>query len=345
MSTPRNNRRASRLASWLAILLGLAGLVWLLSVIPLPRPQMPARSGPTLASVKAWGYQLQRFDAQTIPAEIDLMVVDYSRDGTSRRELSPSAVEELRRRPGASPRIVLAYMSAGEAETYRFYWRSHWNIMRPAWIGRENENWKGNFPVRFWDARWQRVLLEPGASLLSRLIDIEALPQKSYVDRIIEAGFDGIYLDRVDAFYDWTGERAGAEHDMVALVAEISRYARARRPGFLIVAQNGEELLEHALYRRAIDAIAKEDLMFGIKGAGVRNSTSDFLKSMQLLRKAREAGLPVFVVEYIEAEEQRREAMTRMNEAQFPVLFATKDLNRPPQLPMAGPASAPGKSP
>lgn len=341
MTNPPQNTRAYRRAGWLAAALGIAAFAWLLSVIPLPRTPMPARSGPSLASVKTWGYQLQRFDALAIPNEIDLMVVDYSRDGTARRELSPNAVGELRRRPAPTPRIVLAYMSVGEAETYRFYWRSHWNIVRPAWLGRENENWKGNFPVRFWDPAWQRVLLQPGASVLSRIIDIEALPQKAYVDRIIEAGFDGIYLDRVDAFYDWVGERAGAEHDMVALVAEISRYARARRPGFLIVAQNGEELVEHAIYRRAIDAIAKEDLMFGIKGPGIRNAPGDFLKSMQLLRKARDAGLPVFVVEYVEAEDQRREAMARMSEAQFPLVFATKDLNRPPELPRATPALMP----
>ena len=53
---------------------------------------------------------------------------------------------------------------------------------------------------------------------------------------------------------------------MVDCVKRPASYARARRPGFLIVPQNGDELPVHPDYRAAIDAIAKEDLLVGGDG-------------------------------------------------------------------------------
>jgi cysteinyl-tRNA synthetase len=53
-----------------------------------------------------------------------------------------------------------------------------------------------------------------------------------YLDRILDAGFDGVYLDLVDAFEDWVPREEGdsgwprAEQDMVDFVRAIADHAR-----------------------------------------------------------------------------------------------------------------------
>jgi cysteinyl-tRNA synthetase len=314
-----------------AMLLFVTACAWSLAVIPWPQPTLDVRTGPPITSVAQWGYQLQRFDPRLLPPDADMVVVDYSRDGTERRALGRSQVEALRRRDGRPPRIVLAYLSVGEAESYRYYWRNHWKVVRPAWIGTENPNWQDNFSVHYWHPEWRVVLITSPSSALSRLYEVLSGKQSSYVDRILDAGFDGLFLDRVDAFYHWREKRPTAEAEMVDLVTEISRHAKSRRPGALVVVQNGEELLGHEDYRRAIDGIAKEDLFYGVDGPERRNSDDQIAASLENLAKAKSAGRPVFVVEYLRDPENRRDAAARARAAGFPVLFADRDLNRAPE--------------
>ena len=80
------------------------------------RPALVARTGLTLAEAKTWGYQLQGAHAMLIPPEIDLLVIDHARDASATDLISAADVETFRQRPRAPPRIVLAYLSVGEAE-------------------------------------------------------------------------------------------------------------------------------------------------------------------------------------------------------------------------------------
>ena len=77
-----------------------------------------------LAAAKSWGYQLQKFDPDTLAASPhDMLVIDYSRDGKAARALTPEEVDKIRVKPDGARRIVLAYLSIGEAQTYRYYWK------------------------------------------------------------------------------------------------------------------------------------------------------------------------------------------------------------------------------
>src|SRR2546421_429169 len=81
---------------------------------------IPAR---LLAAAKSWGYQLQELDPDEIAAvPYDMIVVDYSRNGSDALALTPEEVGLLRTKPDGGRRIVLAYLSIGEAEKYRYYW-------------------------------------------------------------------------------------------------------------------------------------------------------------------------------------------------------------------------------
>ena len=322
----RQSRRSLLLA---AILCGLA--IAALAVFPVPRARLGPREGPALADVRNWGYQLQRARPGQIGDDIDLLVVDYSADGTGPKAFTRAQVEQFRQRPGGRPRIVLAYMSIGEAEAYRYYWSPLWTVAAPAWLGPENKSWKRNYIVRFWDREWQRVIFNPRPSALRRLAEPNLDWLQPYLDRIIEAGFDGVFLDRVDAYESWQEERRTAERDMVGFVKGLADYARWRRPGFLIVPQNAEELLRHADYVAAIDGVAKEDLLYGIAGDGVRNTADDVKSTLESLASARGAKLPVFVVEYLPDTERRFEAGIQLRQLGFVPHFTVRQLNAAPE--------------
>lgn len=324
-----------------SIILAAAAIV--AAQAPVPRVALTPRDGPALATAASWAYQLQRVEPASIDPAFDVLVTDYSRDGTADGAWTGGEVGALRGRPGARPRIVLAYLSIGEAEAYRAYWRTHWRLAPPAWLGQENTEWPGNYAVRFWHPDWQRIHLDPSPSLLRSLASrwLPSLIPEPYLDRILEAGFDGVYLDKVDAFEDWADERPVAADDMARFVAAIADYARARRPGFLIVPQNGEELLANPEYLKKIDGIAKEDLTHGIAGDGTPNAADDVAAATADLDLAAAAGLPVFQVEYLDDPAARREVQLEAVRRGYRLLFARRELNLPTEpLPRLDPNRA-----
>src|SRR5262245_25327730 len=89
---------------------------------------MPIRN-PRLRAVDDWLYQLQgspQFDLARIAATpFDLVVMAYSADGTAEAEFTAVQIASLR--AGGDPsRVILAYMSIGEAELGRFYFDPAW---------------------------------------------------------------------------------------------------------------------------------------------------------------------------------------------------------------------------
>ena len=162
--------------------------------------------------------------------------------------------------PTAANAIVLAYLSIGEAETYRYYWQ--WT-----WGGRWYTDWLGwSFaPTLAWlraTAEWRRQLRRAllGAGLASRH------PWAERVSRSYPGGRIRRRLSRQGRFRaSRRSPRAGrrARDDMRDFVGEIAERGRRARPGFLVVPQNGEELLIDPAYRRIIDGIGKEDLLYG----------------------------------------------------------------------------------
>ena len=271
-------------------------------------------TGDSLLKVRSWGYQLQRPDVALLAgSRYDAVVVDYVRQAKGNRPFRPIDIKRLAERPDGGRRIVLAYMSIGEAETYRFYWQSDWLGSRPAWLGGENPRWHRNYVVRFWQDEWKRIILgERG----------------SYLDRILKAGFDGVYLDRVDVYAEWLAERPAAKADMIAFVRSIAEEGRRRKPGFKIVVQNAEELVDDQAYLSSIDGLAKEDLLFGEKHEEEANPEEEIAYSIAQLQKVRAAGKPVWVIEYLTDPKQREAAAKRLAGLGFVHTFAVRELDR-----------------
>jgi cysteinyl-tRNA synthetase len=249
--------------------------------------------------VKSWHYQLQNIDPSAIArSSADMVVIDYSGENGP---FSRAQVEQMRRKPDGSRRVVLAYMSIGEAESYRWYWAQR----SPAWLGLENPQWPGNYGVRFWHPDWQAIIFE-------------------YTDKILAAGFDGVYLDKVDEF-----EELGHRDEMVEFVDRIAGRAKSQRPDFLIVSQNGDELIADPKFRRAIDAFAREDLLYGENVDGERNEAGGIRDNVERLKSLTAEGKPVFVVEYPRDDEQARTARREIAEHNFIGLVARRALDQP----------------
>jgi len=111
--------------------------------LPLTLAGAPAQ--PRLAEVNDFLYQLQNLDLTAIgQTAYDLVVMDYSSDGTAAGEFTPAEIAALKYSPGGE-KIIFAYMSIGEAEDYRFYWQEGWTPGKPPWLDTENPDWPGNY--------------------------------------------------------------------------------------------------------------------------------------------------------------------------------------------------------
>jgi cysteinyl-tRNA synthetase, unknown class len=113
----------------------------------------------------------------------DVVLIDLFYGGNV--SLTASDVSSLKQKQNGGSRLIIAYMSIGEAEDYRYYWQDEWKIGSPEWLMEENPNWEGNYKVRYWDENWQKIIYGNDSA---------------YLKKIIDAGFDGVYLDIIDAF-------------------------------------------------------------------------------------------------------------------------------------------------
>lgn len=248
----------------------------------------------------SFGYVLQANSLGKTKSDVIKILTDSQRDWLV-LDASYSAeilwkkkeLETIRRaKPG---RKIIAYISIGEAEDYRAYWKKEWrhhgklSAKVPSWLGKENPDWKGNFCVKYWQPEWQKIML---------LVIADAM----------ERGFDGIYLDIVDAFQtwefdgkDWIDDRPNPEtnqtyrHDMVNWVRTIAQRAREVNPDALVIPQNGSQLIENQEFLKTISAIGIEDL-FSLGNAKQTSShTQEILKH---LKASTAVGKPTLVIEY-----------------------------------------------
>lgn len=144
-----------------------------------------------LASVKNFLYLInpekfatkQAFIDAVTATNYDLVIMDlFFHDDVP---FSASEVDELRKKANGGTRLVIGYLSIGEAEDYRYYWRADWDSHPPEWIEAENPDWEGNYKVNYWNEDWKAIIFGK---------------EESYLKKIIDAGFDGAYLDIIDAF-------------------------------------------------------------------------------------------------------------------------------------------------
>ncbi len=197
---------------------------------------------------KRWGYQLQDYkdsDIVTMEQSSDtLWVLDLFKHPELNITFAPDEITKFKK----NNNLVIAYLSIGEAEDYRYYW-STLNIEE---LKIDNSEWEHNIRIKFWEKEWQAVMLEGN---------------NSYIDRIINTGFDGVYLDRVDIFEYFKNkrERKNRAKQMAAFIGKIYAKGISRNPNFKIYVQNGTSIINELSkpneeYFQYIEGFGIEDL-------------------------------------------------------------------------------------
>ncbi len=248
---------------------------------------------PDWSGVQDFLYQLQRARPERIgETAFDLVVVSFSATGNSTQ-----VIPALKHSPGGE-KIVLCYMSIGQAERYRFYWQREWSENPPAWLAEPDPVWAGDFWVRYWDPDWQRIIF--------------GTPE-SFLDRIIEMGFDGVYLDRVDAYWYFQEQgRESAAQEMVDFVMAMAKYAREKHPGFGVFPQNAEELgVSFPEYLETVTGIGVEDLYYGYPRDHEPSPADWTAQREAILDQWVAAGKLVLTIDYSGRAEQIADAYAR----------------------------------
>ncbi len=229
-------------------------------------------------SVSSWGYQLQDVDIDELKnSEYDWLVIDYSKEGDDESAFTSDEIDTIR--SGLTGRKVLSYLSIGEAEDYRFYWQESWKTSPPSWLDEENPDWRGNYKVKYWDDSWQDII-------------------KQYLDRIIDAGFDGVYLDIIDAYEYYTIDNAAEL--MIDFVSIIANYTRSSDSDFVIIPQNGEEIVNER-YLSIVDGIGREEVY--VIATNDKRDTDETQYIESFLDKFVDAGKTVLVVDYTDNDD------------------------------------------
>lgn len=113
----------------------------------------------------------------------DMVTIDLFFDG---EPLTAADIAKIKKKANGGQRLIISYVNIGAAENWRYYWKPHWKINDPIWIKKKYAGYADEFYVQFWHDDWQKIILRN---------------PDSYVKKILDAGFDGAFLDNVEAYY------------------------------------------------------------------------------------------------------------------------------------------------
>ena len=113
----------------------------------------------------------------------DVILMDLFFEGDA---FTAAEIQQLKLKANGGKRLVISYISIGSAENYRYYWQSGWKQGNPSWIRKKYEGYDDEYWVEFWHSDWQKIIFGN---------------DQSYIKKIMDVGFDGAYLDNVEAYY------------------------------------------------------------------------------------------------------------------------------------------------
>ncbi len=178
--------------------------------------------------------------------------------------------------------LIISYMSIGEAETYRPYYK---NIGKDLILS-ENSQWQGNYTVKYWKSEWKKIIF-------------------NYTKEIIKNGFDGAYLDIVDCFHRFEDKKLYAKR-MALLIIEINNYAKKHNKNFKLIIQNGLDIIDylqpkiaknflHSIYGASLEAHLSERNKF--------KHTTFFEKHFRYYNRNNKQ---LFAIEYLKSSHEQK---------------------------------------
>lgn len=202
---------------------------------------------------------------------------------------------------------ILAYVTLGEVDQNRWYYPE----LKELGFRGKNENWNSHFiNLQLEEAR--RILL------------------KEVIPRIAAKGVDGFFLDTIDAVSPET-ERGDLQPYMVELIEGI----RAQYPHKIIIQNAGLFLLDQTeddINAFLTEALAS-DYDFAAREYKVRSDKEFNLRLGYLNEYIKGNGLPFFILDFAETEDQLSQIKTRLDTLKRPYYISNIGLSEIPVQP------------
>jgi cysteinyl-tRNA synthetase len=187
-------------------------------------------------------------------------------------------------------KIVLAYLSLGQAEVSRDYWQPEWMVGQPDFLMTMDPRYNQGFIVKFWTPEWQDILL-------------------NYTNtHIAPFGYTGILMDYMGEYKNFVDERPSAAQDMVDFGVKVANLFRSRNPQehAIVVTQDSAELYRFPEYRDMIDGVSVEEAYYNHRyhedksisfGSQPAQHTKHQLAMVDRISKDKKV---VFLIEYVD---------------------------------------------
>ena len=300
---------------------------------------VPTRS---LAAVHSWT-QTASFPATKPDAALaalaalpeDLLIVDPAAVPTappaSKDNVSPLP-KPLAILQGNGQRRVLALLDIGEMAKTNPAWKAAWvsadgklTPNAPGWLEAPAAKSADAYPIKFWEADWQKRLT-------------------AALDKLLDAGYNGVSLQDVSAFSHDLKGRPAAGSEMASLVEALAARARKRDPNFSVLIDGGQGLpavltdAQRKDFLAAVDGALGRDVFYsGDKPADNELAPqADVLAALDTLGKA---GKTIFVTERLTDPDKIADFVARAKSHGWLPDSALAGA-KPPVLPASGPQVA-----
>jgi len=204
--------------------------------------------------------------------------------------------------------ILIAYISIGEAEDYREYWK---DIEAVDWIVGQNPNWEGNYYVDYSNPEWQQLILEV------------------VIPKIIKQKFKGLMLDTIDTFYVLENMgKVDAKKNMAEFIHKIHKMY----PSLFLISNNGFDILENI--SEDISGVLTEDIFMMVdfdNDSYKKVPKEEREYKLGILREMQQKhNLPIFVIDYIPNDNKKmiEENIKKLKQLKFVPYIAEKNLDR-----------------
>lgn len=251
-----------------------------IAAAPTSTTQKPLVAGkPAWATLSDWGIQTASYDGRglaPIGASNKGMVI-VGRHNALGQDWPRAEVEAA-----SGHKWLLAYMAVGEAQKSEWYWQNGWGVGNPSWIVGNNPYFSNNVYADLGSPTWRDL-------------------QFQTIDRIIDQGFDGAFLDVPDIYWMPNYPGGPSRENMakaVNLVCGLAQHARARVPSFKLVPNNAINLTaDFPGYANCMDGELVEGLWYINIGGPARD---EFYRNQKIgeLRSVAAAGKPIFSLDY-----------------------------------------------
>jgi cysteinyl-tRNA synthetase len=251
-----------------------------------PGSPPPAAIKPVWNDVDSWGIQYHNFHPDVTVAvdqleavKLDLVVLGRF-DGVG-REWQRNQILRL-----AQKKWVFSYLSVGQAQRYETYWKPGWVSGNPAWVlnvwTSGGKTYPDTFNVAYWEPAWQQIMFDT-------------------IDRIIAAGFDGVFIDQSDPYWNDSFPGGASEQNIARsrdLVCNLYDHIQQKKPGFKLIANGGGNQIDAfgPNYWKCLDGNAAEHMWYSGDGNFRQDGYRDY--TLPQLQRLVVAGKKVFTFDY-----------------------------------------------